>query len=83
VFKVQLAVSSSKLDLTPANFNGLANLSVMSAGGLYKYMYGQTGDYEEARRLQAEAKSKGYAQAFVIAFRDGKKISVREALDKR
>jgi len=83
VFKVQLAVSSSKLDLTPANFNGLANLSVVSAGGLYKYMYGQTGDYDEARRLQAEAKSKGYTQAFVIAFRDGKKIPIQEAIDKR
>ncbi len=80
VFKVQLAVSSNKLELTPANFNGLGALSVIQANNLYKYMYGQTGDYNEARRLMQEAKSKGYNEAFVIAFKDGKKISIQEAI---
>src|SRR5690606_2206432 len=79
-FKVQLAVSSTKLDLTPSNFNGLGSLSMLTANGLYKYMYGESDDYNEARRLMQEARTRGYESAFVIAFRDGKKISIQEAL---
>ncbi|RZJ34280.1 MAG: N-acetylmuramoyl-L-alanine amidase [Flavobacterium sp.] len=79
-FKVQLAVSSTKLDLVPSNFNGLGSISMLTANNLYKYMYGETNDYNDARRLMQEARGKGYESAFVIAFRDGKKISIQEAL---
>lgn len=80
IFKVQLAVSSTKLDLIPSNFNGLGSLSMLTSNGLYKYMYGESSDYNEARRLMQEARGRGYESAFVIAFRDGKKISIQEAL---
>jgi len=82
-FKVQLAVSSTKLELVPSNFNGLNSISMLTANNLYKYMYGETFDYNSAKSLLLEAKSKGYASAFVIAFKDGKKISIQEALKKR
>ena len=75
-----MAASSTKLELTPANFNGLSAISVLMAGNMYKYMYGQTGDYNEAKRLQGEVRSKGYSSAFVVAFVDGKKSTVDEAL---
>ncbi|RZJ26016.1 MAG: N-acetylmuramoyl-L-alanine amidase [Flavobacterium sp.] len=81
-FKVQLAVSSSKLDTVPANFNGLNSISMVTSNNLYKYMYGATGDYTDAKRLLDEAKSKGYPSAFVVAFRDGKKITIQEALQR-
>ena len=79
-FKVQLSASGKKLDLVPSNFNGLSNISIISEGNLYKYMYGETSNYEEAKRLLSEAKAKGYTSAFLIAFKDGKKISVQDAL---
>ncbi|HNP32975.1 MAG TPA: N-acetylmuramoyl-L-alanine amidase [Flavobacterium sp.] len=79
-FKVQLSASGKKVELIPSNFKGLANLSVTSDGNIYKYMYGNTSNYEEARRLLAEAKSKGYTSAFLIAFKNGQKVSIQEAL---
>ena len=79
-FKVQLSASGKKLELVPSNFNGLSNISVSSEGNLYKYMYGETTNYDEAKRLLSEAKSKGYSSAFLIAFKNGKKVSVQDAL---
>ena len=81
-FKVQLAVSSTKLDLTPANFNGLGQLSMATANNLYKYMYGSTDSYEDAKRLLGDAKQKGYTAAFIVPFKDGRKITIQEALKK-
>jgi len=81
-FKVQLSASGKKIDTTPSNFKGLSSIGVASEGALYKYTYGNTSNYDEAKRLLAEAKAKGYTSAFVIAFKNGKKVSVQEALKR-
>lgn len=81
IFKVQISASGTNLPLTPSNFKGLTNISMTTDNGkLYKYMYGSTSDYEEARRNVAEAKAKGFDSAYLVAFKDGTKISVQEAL---
>jgi N-acetylmuramoyl-L-alanine amidase len=81
VFKVQIAAVGKKIETTPSNFKGLSNVSVMTENGtMYKYMYGSTSDYDTAKRNLEEAKAKGYSGAYLIAFRDGKKITIQEAL---
>ena len=80
VFKVQLAVSGTKLETVPQNFNGLNSISMEPVNNLYRYMYGEATSYDQAKSLLAQAKEKGYTTAFVIAFRDGQKITVQEAL---
>ena len=82
IFKVQLSASSKKLDLTPSNFKGLQNISMSGDATLYRYMYGETANYDQAKQLLQEAKSKGYTSAFLIAFKNGKKIDVKQALNE-
>jgi N-acetylmuramoyl-L-alanine amidase len=79
LFKVQLSASINKLELQPKNFKGLKNISVAYENSVYKYMYGETADYEEAKKQLQEAKQKGYNFAFLIAFKNGEKISIQEA----
>ncbi len=79
-FKVQIAASSKKLALRSYNFNGLDQLEREEFGKLYRYFYGSTSDYGRALRLKEEARDAGYASAYLVAYRNGKKISVAEAL---
>ncbi|MSP84893.1 MAG: N-acetylmuramoyl-L-alanine amidase [Flavobacteriaceae bacterium] len=80
IFKVQIAASSKKMDLDPSNFKGLKNVDMEPNGVIFKYTYGQTSDYSEAKKNLLEAKSKGYDYAFLIAFKNGKSISVKDAI---
>jgi len=83
VFKVQISASGKSLETVPENFKGLNNISKDASGAVIKYYYGSTGSYDEAKQLLVTAKEKGYTSAFVVAFKEGKKITVQEALGKK
>lgn len=78
-FMVQIAASSRKIETIPANFKGLTDLSVIKEGNMYKYLFKRTKNYEAAKNALAEAK-KEYPTSFLVAYKDGKKISIQEAL---
>jgi N-acetylmuramoyl-L-alanine amidase len=80
LFKVQILASSRKMELKPKNFKGLNNISIDFDNKVYRYMYGETSDYSESIKLLDEAKAKGYNSAFLIALKNGKKISIQEAI---
>jgi N-acetylmuramoyl-L-alanine amidase len=79
IFKVQIATTSDQLELIPDNFRGLKDVEVYEAGGLYRYTVGKATSFSEAASIREELKEKGYIDAFVVAFLDGKRISVGEA----
>jgi N-acetylmuramoyl-L-alanine amidase len=82
-FKVQLAAVAKKVEPIAANFKGLEPIELATDNGsIYKYTFGSTADYAEAKRNLEEAKSKGYSSAYIIAFKNGKKVSIQEALKK-
>ena len=81
VFKVQFAAGNKNIKLNPSNFKGLKNVSMTTSNGaLYKYAYGSTSDYKTAKEDLKVVKSKGYTSAYIIAIKDGKNISIQEAL---
>ncbi|MFL1012626.1 N-acetylmuramoyl-L-alanine amidase family protein [Flavisericum labens] len=79
-FKVQIAASSKSLETKPYNFNGLSNVSKQKDGSLFKYFYGQSSSYSKAQQFENEARKKGYGSSFIVAFKDGKKIALVDAL---
>lgn len=79
-FRVQLSASSKKLDLDSNNFNGLENVTFENEGKIYKYFFGETTDYSLSKKYLSEAKSKGFKTAFLVGFRNGIKIDIKQAI---
>lgn len=82
VFKIQLMASSKNVPLNAANFNGLSNLSREPYKDLYRYMYGETRSYREAKMMQSLAADKGYSTAYIVAYRLGERIPIKEAIEE-
>ena len=82
VFKIQLMASSKNVALNPGNFKGLSNLSQEPYKNLYRYMYGETRSYREAKMMQGQAQGKGYKSAYIVAYKLGERIPIQEAIDE-
>lgn len=80
IFKIQLLASSKDLNPTSDNFKGLNRISKEPYNNLFRYFYGSTSSYREAGMLKRNADLKGYTTSFIVAYRDGKRISLPEAL---
>lgn len=80
IFKVQLMASSKEVPLNADNFKGLNTLSKEPVKNMYRYMYGNTNSYLKAKLLQENASLKGYTTSYIVAYKDGKRIPVSEAL---
>ncbi|SFU65212.1 N-acetylmuramoyl-L-alanine amidase [Pustulibacterium marinum] len=79
IFRVQIAASKNNLELKAQNFSGLSPVFKEKTGSVYKYQYGETSSYDEAQKLLQKAKSKGFKDAYLVAYKNGEKISVSEA----
>jgi len=81
-FKVQIAASRKKIALKKENFNGLDNLSRVKVGTWYKYFTGNTSDYNEIKRIKEKARNKSYTTAFIVAYKNGKRVKLSDILKK-
>ncbi|KGL63978.1 N-acetylmuramoyl-L-alanine amidase [Polaribacter sp. Hel1_85] len=79
-FKIQIASGKNKIATKSYNFKGLKEVQRIPVGKFYKYYYGNTSDYNNAKKSLKTAKSKGYNSAFIVAFKNGEKISVQKAI---
>ena len=79
MFKIQILTSEKKLSTNNKQFKGLSPVSFYQEKGLYKYTYGESTDYNKVLRTRREIASK-FKDAFIIAFKDGKKMDVNQAI---
>ncbi len=82
-FKVQIAATSKKIDPKPNNFKGLKDINREKEGGLFKFYYGQTSDYNKIQVMKTFAQQKGYPSSYIVAFKKGKKVNVSEVLKSK
>jgi len=78
-YRVQILASAKNIALTGSNFNGLNNLSKEPYKNLYRYMYGRVNSMQGAKLLKSNADLKGYSSSYIVAYKDGKRISIKEA----
>lgn len=81
VFKVQILTSSTILKKNDRKLKGFSPVSYYKENGIYKYTYGESTNYNEILRLKKKA-SATFKDAFIIAFRNGEKMDVREAIQE-
>jgi N-acetylmuramoyl-L-alanine amidase len=80
-FKVQVATSSKPLEIKPSNFKGVSGVDEYVSGNMYKYTIGQTGTFDEAKELQEQLREKGFNGSFIVAFRNGLRMNLQEAIE--
>ena len=80
IFKIQIISSSTRLATNSPQLKGLKNVWEYKDNGLYKYTVGNQKDLKSASVLQSEFRRKGFSEAFVVVFKNGKRIPLREAL---
>ena len=80
-FRIQVASGKSKIKAVSYNFKGIPNIKRIETGGLYKYYMGEmTSTYKSAKKLLKAVKRKGYPNAFIVEFKEGRKIPISKAV---
>jgi N-acetylmuramoyl-L-alanine amidase len=79
VFKIQILTSSTVLPKGSSKLKGLSPVSYYKEGGIYKYTYGESTDYNKVLRTKREITAK-FKDCFIIAFKNGEKTDVSAAI---
>lgn len=80
VFMVQLMATSQDLPLDSGRFSGLGRMSKEPYKNMIRYLYGHTDSYDTALKLKENADRHGYPTSYIVAYKDGVRIPVPEAL---
>lgn len=78
-FKIQILTSSKPLAKNDKRLKGLKDVDYYKEGGIYKYTYGASADYNKVLRTKRTITAQ-FKDAFIVAFRNGEKMNVNEAI---
>ena len=79
IFKVQILVSSQKLKAGDSRLKGQTGVDSYVENGLTKYTVGASENYNEIYHLRKSLSEK-VPEAFIIAFKGGKRMDVQQAI---
>ena len=79
VFKLQIFVSNRMLRKGDAHFKGETDYDSYQEGNMVKYTMGASTNYNEIYRLRKSLAEK-FPEAFIVAFKNGKKYDVNQAI---
>ncbi|WP_435314249.1 N-acetylmuramoyl-L-alanine amidase family protein [Cellulophaga fucicola] len=79
-FRVQLFASSKSIPLVSDNFKGLRALTKEPVNNMYRYMSGHAKSHYDAKLIKSNADLKGYTSSYIVAYKDGKRINIKEAI---
>lgn len=80
VFKIQILTSGKVLSSKSKLFKGLSPVSYYKENGIYKYTYGESTDYNRILRLKRNKVDSKFKDAFIIAFKNGEKMNINQAI---
>lgn len=80
-FRVQFKISSVELSLNLREFKDIPNVKVYVQNGIFKYTAGDESTSVDADHLRRIIAEKGYKDAFVLPFFNGKRITMKEAYE--
>lgn len=79
-FCIQLAAASRPVDASQSKWNNLPYLiEAIQESDMYKYQVRGYTDLETATRVKSDLKNLGFPDAFIVAYKNGTRISVDEA----
>lgn len=78
-FKIQILTSSKPLLKNDKRLKGLKDAEYYREGGIYKYTYGASSDYNKVLRTKRNITPQ-FKDAFIIAFRNGEKMNIHAAI---
>ena len=81
MFKIQILTSSKPLTKNDKRLKGLKDVEYYKEGGIYKYTYGASPDYNKVLRTKRDIAAQ-FKDSFIIAFRNGEKMNVNEAISE-
>lgn len=73
IYKVQILTSDKKLSSGSKLFKRYKNIDYFVEKGLYKYTYGETTSFDAIRKQRRQI-AKDFKDAFIVAFKDGKRV---------
>ena len=79
VIEQWILVSNKILPKGSKQLKGVSPVSYYREKGLYKYTYGENTDYNKILRMKRNITPK-FKDAFIIAFKNGEKMNVNEAI---
>lgn len=80
VFKIQILASDKVIAKNSRQFKGLSPVDYYKENGMIKYTYAEETDYNKILRIKRKTVDPKFKDAFIIAFNNGKKINVNQAI---